>query len=235
MDSAEITGKTVEEAIRKAEDKFGLEREQLKITVLKEPRGGILGMGAGDARISAEPLEDTVQPGNEIEPGNRDIAGLAQTQLEDLLAKLDIEATVERTDLVDEIDEVSEGTPINFNIIGTEDLGVLIGRHGQTLASLQYILRLMVAQQTKEWVSIVLDVDGYKQRRYDSLRQMAERLADQVKARRAPFALEPMPANERRIIHMALADNAFVTTQSTGEGDARKVVIIPKSKINPVR
>lgn len=114
--------------------------------------------------------------------------------------------------------------PITFDIEGN-DLGILIGRRGQTLACLQFIVRLIVGHQTKAWVPIVVDVEGYKQRCYERLQALAARLAEQVKARRVPFTLEPMLAYERRIIHLALADDPDVTTESIGEGESRKVVI----------
>jgi len=127
--------------------------------------------------------------------------------------------------------EGDEGVPgvITLDVKG-EDLGILIGRRGETLASLQHIVRLIVAHQAKAWVPIVIDVEGYKERRYGALRALALRVAEQVKAKRRPFALEPMPAYERRIIHLTLADNPDVTTESVGEGEARKVVIMPKSQ-----
>ncbi|MBI2287496.1 MAG: KH domain-containing protein, partial [Chloroflexi bacterium] len=109
-----------------------------------------------------------------------------------------------------------------------DDLGILIGRRGQTLAGLQYIVRLIVGHQTKNWVPIVIDVEGYKQRRYQALQVFARNLAEQVKAKGTPFTMEPMPAYERRIIHLTLADHPDVTTESIDEGDFRKVMIIPR-------
>jgi spoIIIJ-associated protein len=87
----------------------------------------------------------------------------------------------------------------------------------------------MLTHRLENTPPIIIDIDGYKERRYDALRETAKRLAEQVKTRRIPFTLEPMPAIERRIIHMTLANDPNVTTQSTGEGEARKVVISPKN------
>ena len=117
---------------------------------------------------------------------------------------------------------------VGLNIEG-EDLGILIGRRGQTLASLQYIVRIMVSCKTSQWLPIVIDVDGYKERRYQALQALAGRMAEQVKARRTSFSMEPMPAYERRIVHLTLAENPHVTTQSVGLGEARKVVISPRN------
>ena len=128
------------------------------------------------------------------------------------------------------VEEEGEATtPVTFDIKG-DDLGILIGRRGQTLANLQYMVRLMVTHQTGTWVPITIDVEGYKQRRYKALQTLAWRMAEQVKVRGAPFTLEPMSAYERRIIHLALADHSDVTTQSTGEGEERKVVILPRGQ-----
>jgi spoIIIJ-associated protein len=126
-------------------------------------------------------------------------------------------------------EENETAAPLGFNIKG-EDLGILIGRRGQTLAALQYIVRIIVGRLTKTWASIVIDVEGYKQRRYQALEAFANQMAERVKAKGAPFTLEPMPAYERRIIHLTLANNPDVTTESIGQGETRKVVIKPKNK-----
>jgi len=161
-----------------------------------------------------------------IAKNDRDITEVAKAILETLIAKLGVVASV-----VPQVKRVAEGeeaaTYINLDIKG-DDLGILIGRRGQTLACLQYLVRLIVGNQTKAWVLIVIDVEGYKQRRNEALRALAWRLAEQVTARKVPFTLEPMLAYERRIIHLALADHADVTTESIGEGEARRVVIRPK-------
>ena len=109
-----------------------------------------------------------------------------------------------------------------------DDLGALIGRRGETLASLQYLLRLMVNQRLRQWKNIVVDVEQYKQRRVTQLTQLAQRMAQQVVDSGRSVTLEPMPANERRIIHLALRDHPQVFTESIGEGDRRKVSIMPK-------
>ncbi len=157
---------------------------------------------------------------------DNDITEVAKGVLETLLTMMGVVASV-----VPQAESVAEGeeaaTSINLDITG-DDLGILIGRRGQTLSCLQYIVRLIVGHQTEFWVPIVLDVEGYKQRRYESLRALAWRLAEQVKTRGVSFTLEPMLAYERRIIHLALADHSDVTTESIGEGGARRVVIQPK-------
>ena len=156
-----------------------------------------------------------------------DIFEAAQNVLETLLELMDIPASVSPSPEFTVEDE--EGfSSVGLNIEG-EDLGILIGRHGQTMASLQHIVRLIVAYQTQVRLPIVIDVEGYKQRRCEGLRALASRLAEQVKSRKMPFTMEPMSAFERRVIHLALADHPDVNTESTGFGETRKVVILPKN------
>lgn len=108
------------------------------------------------------------------------------------------------------------------------ELGALIGRRGDTLNNIQYLIRLMVNQRVHKWKNIVVDVEGYRQRRIDHLSQLAQRSASQVAQSGRPLSLEPMPANERRIVHLTLRDNPDVYTESIGDGPKRKVQILPK-------
>jgi spoIIIJ-associated protein len=108
-----------------------------------------------------------------------------------------------------------------------DDLGILIGRRGSTLASLQYILNLIVAKKVKHRVAFGVDVDGYRRRREQALVTLARRMADRVRGTGRSVTLEPMPPNERRIVHLALAQDPAVMTVSIGEGEARKVAITP--------
>ncbi|MFC1913071.1 protein jag [Chloroflexota bacterium] len=127
--------------------------------------------------------------------------------------------------------EEEAGAPVAFNIEGN-DLALLIGRRGQTLSCLQYIVRLIVGHQTESWLPIVIDVEGYKQRRFEALRTLALSIAERVKTSKMPFTLEPMPAYERRIAHLTLADHPDVTTQSVGEGESRKVVVLLRETVD---
>ena len=194
----------------------------MEVTVVKEGKHGLLGLGAEEARVRVRPLVTVLKKGS-------DIAEAAKVVLETLLAQMGMVASV--TPQAQPPVEGGEGIPgvINLDVKG-DDLGILIGRRGQTLASLQHIVRLIVAHQAKARVPIVIDVEGYKQRRYGALQALALRMAEQVKTRKRPFALEPMPAYERRIIHLTLADDPDVTTESIGEGEIRKVVITPRSQ-----
>jgi spoIIIJ-associated protein len=157
-----------------------------------------------------------------------DIFKAAKDILEKLLDLMDIPASVTASAEFTAEDEEGVTSSVGLNIEG-EDLGILIGRRGQTLVSLQHIVRLIMVHQMQARMPIVIDVEGYKRRRCEGLRALAGRLAEQVKARGIPFTMEPMPAFDRRIIHLALAEHPDVTTESTGIGDARKVVILPRS------
>ena len=219
MKSLEISAPTVEEAIQKALEQLNVSRKEVEVTVVKEGRSGILGLGAEEAVVRVRSLV--------MEPEERsEVAEVAKEALESLLVRLGVEASVvsEAKPPIEQGTEASE--VITINVTG-DDLGILIGRR-QTLAALQHIVRLIVAHQMKARVPIVIDVEGYKQRRYSALQALAWRMAEQVKERKKQFALEPMPAYERRIIHLTLADDPDVTTESTGVGEVRKVVIMPK-------
>jgi len=126
-------------------------------------------------------------------------------------------------DLADE----GQPAPIVLNITG-EDLGILIGRRGETLRALQYLVRLMVSHRVKHWTNLVVDVESYLARRRHALESLANRVADQAIRSGRTQALEPMPPYERRLVHIALRKNPRVTTQSVGEGERRKVTIVPK-------
>lgn len=123
-------------------------------------------------------------------------------------------------------EQSGDGPSILLDIRG-DDLGILIGRRGESLMALQYITRLIVSHKLKTWLNIILDVEQYRVRRERSLRQLALRMADRVAATHQPVPLEAMTPYERRVIHLTLHDHAHVTTKSIGEGENRKVVIIP--------
>ncbi|UCE98393.1 MAG: KH domain-containing protein [Dehalococcoidia bacterium] len=160
---------------------------------------------------------------------HNDAVSIARDILVEMLHKMGVNADVihQEQAIVQESERVIK--PIVFDIKGDE-LGILIGRRGQTLACLQYIVRLIVSHKVKASALIVIDVNSYKQHRYKSLNNLANRIAEEVEANEKSFELEPMPAYERRIIHMTLANHPTVYTESTGVGEARKVVIIPKEK-----
>jgi len=206
MEELEITAKTVEQATEEAEKRLGIGRDQFETVVVKEGKSGIF-RGEG-ALIRVKPLV----------PLEKDIVRVAIEVLENLLGLMEVTGAIKAS---------SGEIPIALDIEG-DDLGILIGRRGQTLACLQYIVRLIVAGRLEAWLPLSIDICGYKKRRRDSLQKLALRLAEQVKLRRRAMTLEPMPPDERRIIHLALANHPDVVTHSVGEGEDRKVVILLK-------
>jgi spoIIIJ-associated protein len=220
MDSLEVHGKTAEEAISRGLAQLSLSRDAVEVIIIREGRSGLFGIGAEDAIVRITPL----QP--KEEPEGTDAEDTAKSVLEKLLNLFEVEGTVQATTQAAP-EEREEGPVVSLDITG-EDLGILIGRRGQTLSALQYVVRLIVSRKIDSWVPIVIDVEGYKERRARALQSFANEMAERVKVRRAPFTLEPMPPYERRIIHMTLANNNYVTTESIGQGEERKVVIRPK-------
>jgi len=150
---------------------------------------------------------------------------LARQALEELLGKMNVSASVQAS--WGAPDEPGEAPPLRLEVLG-DDLGALIGRKGETLAALQYIARLITSKRLNASVNLIVDVEGYRQRREQQLRRMAQRLAEQAIQRQRTLTLEPMPPSERRIIHLELREHPAVRTESVGEGDRRKVTIIPK-------
>ncbi len=217
--SVEASGKTIEEATEKALAQLGASREEVEIQILSQGGRRLLGLGTQEARVRG-----TLRPPKP----EAEVTLVAKEVLERLLVGMGIEAQVSLrpTDL-------SEGpNPIVLDITG-QNLGILIGRRGETLLALQYITRLIVNRRLHQWAEIIVDVEGYKKRRESSLTQLASRMADRATLLGQAVSLEPMPAHERRIIHLALRDHEKVTTESVGEGDLRKVVIFPRERTAP--
>jgi spoIIIJ-associated protein len=123
--------------------------------------------------------------------------------------------------------EDDESPVATINLVGG-DLAVLIGRRGEALTDLQYIFNLIMNKKTRTWGKVMIDLEGYRTRRKENLVMLARRMADQVMATRQPITLEPMPAHERRLIHITLLDNPYIRTESFGEGEERKVTLFPK-------
>lgn len=153
-------------------------------------------------------------------------AEVGKVVLTELLEKMSVRAEVLVRRGPPESDE--DSSPWILDVTGSGDLNVLIGRRGETLASLQYITRLVTSRELQRRANIVVDVDGYKSRRTSKLHDLARRMADQAVRQSRTMTLEPMPPYERRIVHLALRDRDDVTTESVGEGDSRKVTIVPR-------
>jgi len=191
----------------------------------------------GTAPAPARPVEKTSTRSRQIDVEDEDWseeplsqaelaedAKVGSETLQELLNYLQVEAKVVAKAAQAEDDEPQHWT---LEIQG-RDLGALIGRRGETLAALQYITRLIASRDLERRAHIVIDVEGYKSRRESMLRRLAKRMAEQAVQRGRTVSLEPMPPHERRIIHLALRDNPNVTTESVGEGDRRKVTIVPR-------
>jgi spoIIIJ-associated protein len=249
----EIIAPTINEAIEKGLAELELPREAVEIEILDEGSRGLFGLGSHQARVrlivrqnaseSQEPeislssseLSDTdvveeepaikpirIQPANAKEQIPLHVA---QETVSELLDKMHIQARVDAS--YGEVDDVRGTRAILVDITG-KDLSVLIGKRSETLNALQYIARLIVSKELGDNITLVIDVEGYRMRRERQLRQLAHRIAEQAVKTGRKQTLEPMPPNERRIIHMELRDDAHVTTESFGEEPHRKVTIIPK-------
>jgi spoIIIJ-associated protein len=211
----EFSGKTTEEAIEKGLAELGVAREAVNIEIVREPSRGILGLGGEEAVVRLTRIEISGAPKTAAETDAKEI-------LETLLKQMGIRSRVEIMPAAE-----SEG-PDAFvlNIVG-DDLGILIGRRGETLRDLEYVTRLMLAPKHKS-AKVVVDVEGYRVRRERVLRELAKRMAERVEASRQPITLEAMPPYERRIVHLTLRDHPAVTTNSIGEGEHRRVMILHK-------
>ncbi len=175
----------------------------------------------------AEELNDDELPiATSSDVVNEETMKIAANVVRDLMEKMRVKATV--TAKIGEAADDIDSRVIMIDIQG-DDLSYLIGRHFEVLHSLQYITGLIVGREVGHWVPLVLDVQGYRQRRERQIRQMATRMADQVVKTGRRSSLEPMPATERRIVHLALRDNNQIMTESIGEEPNRKVVIYPKT------
>ncbi|HAF32329.1 MAG TPA: protein jag, partial [Anaerovibrio sp.] len=200
----EKTGKTVDEAKQAALSELGVDPALVEFVEVVEPTKGFLGLlGGKPARVRA-----VVRELSPIEKAEKFLSDIFKAM------KLDIE--IEKS-------ESEDGTV--FNLIG-DNLGILIGKHGQTLDSLQYLSNLAANRGlTDNKVRIIIDIENYRSRREDTLRRLAMRLADKVRRTGERIVLEPMNRHERKIIHMALQDNYRVSTYSSGDEPYRKVVI----------
>lgn len=250
--SVEYRGKSVDDALRLAAEEVGVPHEQLNYEVLRDTSRSIFGLvHTGEAVVRiwlpaqvAEEREPAPEPEPEApverepqrpapsppdaERNPPELATIASEVVSTMLDKMGVLAAVEVASPGGEVDPVTNDvSPLSLNLVG-DDLGILIGRRGETLRDLEFLVRLITSRQLGTWPNLVLDVEGYKEKRANTLRSLAKRMADQVRQTGQPVVLEPMSAYERRIIHIALRDEPDVYTESTGEGDARKVQIIPR-------
>ena len=210
MRMIETTAKTPEEAIEIALKELDVERPDVEIDVVSKGKTGILGIGGEPAKVRVTVLDkppDAVVATTDI--------------LQSLISLMDVSAAI--TLVRAERDDV--GGPV-FDVDG-DDSGLLIGRRGETLRALQFLVSFIASRRLGDRVNLFVDVSGYQERRYETLRNLAQRNARRVASSGREITLEPMPPNERRIVHMALADDPDVNTISDGVGDGRHIVIEP--------
>jgi len=222
----EATGKTIEEAIESGLKELGKDISEVETEVLVQPSSGILGFGKKEAKVRLTVIEKQVEEvsvevkpveldGEETRNDAEEIAADAKEFLNTILEKMGISAVIEKMIKADRI---------TLHIHG-DDLGVLIGKHGQTLDALQYIINLKANKGKENRFFIMLDVENYRARREETLKNLAHRLASRVKRNRNKVVLEPMNGFERKIIHVALQDTEHVRTESEGQDPYRHVVI----------
>jgi spoIIIJ-associated protein len=208
-----MTGRSVEEATELARKELDADPEEVEVEVLSRGKSGFLGIGAELARVRVTKI-----------PGGGSSAALANETISKMLQAAGV--NVSRTLRTAHDPEV--GGPI-IDLSGP-DSGLLIGRRGQTLQSLQFLVNLIVRKKFGEDVRVLLDVEGYRQRRESSLRDMATTVASRVIQSNRSVTLEPMPPADRRMIHITLAEYPGVRTESMGMGDNRKVTIMPAER-----
>jgi len=223
MEEIVRSARTVDEAIELALKELDADRDEAEVEILSSGKTGFLGIGSELAqvkvtRISADRNDAGVPT---TSAGETTAAGVATDAVGHILEAAGVNVT--RT--LRSAHDPESGGPI-IDLAG-EDSGLLIGRRGQTLQALQFLVNLIVRKQF-DGVRVVLDVENYRQRREASLREMATTIAERVAQTNRSITLEPMPPADRRIIHTTLTDHPSVATESTGEGEGRKVTIRPK-------
>ncbi len=231
------TGKTVEQALETGAAQLGVTADRASYEVLEEPKKGLFGIGASDAKLrvylpeeepteeAEEPAEGSVEEPSDGEPAEEPaaVSGVPATRamhfLETLIENMGLDATIE---VVSQTDE-----ELSLNITGNH-LGALIGRRGDVLESLQYLTTLSANIGNEGYYRISVDAQGYRARRAEAVRGVARRMAEKVLRYHRAFSLEPMSPYERRIVHSTCQEIPGVTTHSIGEGDDRRVVISPE-------
>jgi spoIIIJ-associated protein len=218
-----MTAPTVDEAIELGLKELDADRDEAEVEILSRGKTGFLGIGSEAARVRVTRIsvgrDDAGVP--TTAEGDTTAAGVATAAVGRILEAAGVNVT--RT--LRAANDPESGGPI-IDLAG-EDSGLLIGRRGQTLQALQFLVNLIVRKQF-EGVRVVLDVENYRQRRELQLREMATTIAKRVAETNRSITLEPMPPADRRIIHTSLTDHPGVSTESTGEGEGRKVTIMPK-------
>lgn len=205
MKKVTVTGKSIEEAVQSGLDQLQATREQVNIVVLEQPSKGLFGLiGSKDAKVEIELLPDPISEAIHF--------------LKEVTATMSLHVEIERQD----VDQA-----VKLNMSG-KDLGLIIGRRGQTLDALQYLVNIVANRASDTHVKVVLDAENFRERREQTLIQLANRLANRVSKTGKDVTLEPMSPHERKIIHSELQNNPKVKTYSKGEEPNRRIVITLK-------
>lgn len=204
MREVTASGQTVDEAIHSALEQLNLPQEEVEIEVIDEGKKGFLGIfGASRAVIKAREVRDNIEE--------------TQNFIKDMTKNMGVEA---------ELETIIEDKHVTFNLSG-EKIAILIGKRGQTLNAIQYLVQLVVNKDGKQFYSVTVDAEGYRNRRKETLESLALKMADKSKRMNRKVALEPMPAFERKIIHSVLQNKSDVKTYSDGIEPHRHIVIKP--------
>ena len=246
----EIAATTVDEAIKQALEQLAAQEDDVVIEVLATPRAGVLGLGARQARVRVTRRASNVAtsgvqsppPAPAVDRHPRELAAgeahdgeerlEAQREAVDLdqLAHEAREVLIKVLELMEERAEVlrSQGDPESIELeIKGDGSGILIGRHGQTLDALEYLVNRIVARRIRDAAPVVLETESYRARRRQQLHRMALSMGERAKRDHRPMTLDPMPPRDRRVVHLALKDDPMLTTRSSGDGFLRSIEIVP--------
>ncbi len=231
--SIEKNGKNKEAAIEAALAELGVSRDEVEIEVLDEGSKGFLGLGARDARVKVTLLNAEDEEAEEIatlkevrktDRPNKESLGApeedAKKFLADIFSAMNLDVNIDA--------KMNDNLAMSINLSG-DNMGIVIGKRGDTLDSLQYLTSLVVNQRSEDYIKVSIDTENYREKRTEALLALSNRLAEKVARNGKKFTLEPMNPYERRIIHSNLQDNENVTTYSVGSEPYRKVVIAPKN------
>ena len=205
----EVTAKTVDDAIIEAGIKLGVSTESMEYEVMEKETAGFLGLNKKPAKVRAR-IKEEDKPAVEV-------------FLSKVFDAMGVKAEAE-------INFDEEEKTMNINLTG-DDMGMLIGKRGQTLDSLQYLVSLVANKDSETYIKVKLDTENYRERRKETLENLAKNIANKVRRTRHSVALEPMNPYERRIIHSVLQNNKFVETHSEGEEPYRKVIVSLKKGV----
>ncbi|ADQ15792.1 RNA-binding cell elongation regulator Jag/EloR [Halanaerobium hydrogeniformans] len=211
MKNIKIKAKTVDDAVEEALSKLGVKRDNAKIKIIDEGSKGIFGLiGAKDAVVEVEKVFKPIDEGKLF--------------LENLIEKANLEIEVEV------VDSETDEEQVQYNLKGQKELGLVIGHRGETLDAIQYLTSIYINKELDDYFRVLVDAEGYRDRRRQTLERLADRLADKAKRKQRKVVLEPMPPHERRIIHIKIKEKNNVKSYSEGQEPYRKVMIEPLDK-----